>query len=166
MRGDLPKIIVLGIGSTFHGDDGIGPYVVERLKCKNSFPENVEIYDGGATGMMGLLPLIEEADHLIVIDAVRMRNEEIGVTKKFSLDEFRMVIPKKLSAHDVGLLECLTIADINDRLPESVTIIGINPGETKNLSQNLSEPVLAKISQIELLVVEELEKLGATVFGG
>lgn len=156
---DVPQIIVIGIGSTLRGDDGAGPYAVEKLKKEKPFPDNVELYDGGATGMMGLLPLIEEADHLIIIDSVKMKDSRPGEVKKFSLDGFKKVIPKKLSAHDVGFMECITIAEINGRLPDTVCIIGINPEKMDEYSMDLSETVETKIPLIVSMAIDEIEAL-------
>ncbi len=153
------KIIVLGIGNILMSDEGIGVRAVEAIKEKYTFSENVEIYDGGTTGMMGLLPIIEEADHLIVIDAVNGPGEP-GALYRYTLDELRLNIPKKLSPHDIGFLECLSIAEINGRLPESVVIIGVKPEDIKTRRMELSEPVAGKIGNLVSMTLAELKTLG------
>ena len=61
-----PKILVLGVGNSLLCDDGFGIHVVIELE-KLGLGENVTIKDGGTIGL-SLLPEIEDADHLIVID--------------------------------------------------------------------------------------------------
>lgn len=141
-------------------DEGVGVRVVEKIMENYSFPENVEIYDGGVTGMMGLLPLIEEADHLVVVDAINGPGNP-GTLYRYMGDEFKHVIPKKLSPHDIGFVECLTIADINERLPESVVIIGVKPEDIKTREMGLTETVSSVLDDLVNNTIEELKALNA-----
>lgn len=153
------KIIVIGVGNVLMTDEGVGVRVAERLISGYTFPDNVEVYDGGATGMHGLLPLIEEADHLIVIDAVNGPGRP-GEVYRYDGDTFRRVIPKKLSAHDVGLVECLTIADINGRAPKTVTVIGVQPEDIITWGMELTPAIAAKVDELAAMTLEELKRLG------
>lgn len=156
-----PKIIVLGIGSILMSDEGVGVRVVEKLKEEQSFPPNVEIYDGGTTGMHGLLPLIEEADHLVVVDAVNGPGEP-GTIYRYSLEELKLTMPKKISAHDIGFIECLAIAELIGRLPESVIIIGIKPEDIDSRKMELTETVNNKLAELTEVTVKEIAALGAS----
>lgn len=153
-------IIVIGIGNILMSDEGVGVRVVEKLMAEYSFPDNVEIYDGGSTGLKGLMPLIEDADHLIVVDAINGPGEP-GALYRYTVEDFKLNIPKKLSAHDVGLLECLTYAEINERLPESVIIIGVKPVDMTTPSMELSQAISLKVSGLVDMSLHELRKLGA-----
>ncbi|VAX25135.1 hypothetical protein MNBD_NITROSPINAE02-1684 [hydrothermal vent metagenome] len=153
-------IVVIGIGNILMSDEGVGVRVVERLMAEHSFPDNVEIYDGGSTGLKGLMPLIEDADHLIVIDAIKGPGEP-GALYRYSVEDFRLNIPKKLSAHDVGLLECLTYAGINEKMPESVIIIGVKPFDMTTPSMELSGAIHQKVSDLVDMSLNELRRLGA-----
>jgi len=156
---DTAKIIVIGIGNVLLSDEGVGVRVVERIKTGYDFPPNVEVYDGGATGMMGLLPLIEDADHLIVIDAVNGAGRP-GSLYRFTIDDFKLTMPKKMSAHDVGLVECLAMTEITGRSPESVVILGVKPEDIKTFGMTLSDTVEAKLDDLEKMVLGELRSLG------
>ena len=156
-----PKIIVLGIGSILMSDEGVGVRVVEKLQEEYSFPPNVEIYDGGTTGMHGLLPLIEEADHLVVIDAVNGPGKS-GTIYRYTLKDFKLTMPKKLSSHDIGFIECLTIAELNGRVPESVIIIGIKPEDFTTRQMELTETVNNKLNELTNMTVKEIAALGAS----
>jgi len=156
-----PKIIVLGIGNILMSDEGAGVRVVEKLQEEYSFPPNVEIYDGGTTGMHGLMPLIEEADHLVVIDAVNGPGEP-GTIYRYSLEDFKLTMPKKLSAHDIGFIECLTIAELTGRIPESVTIIGIKPEDFTTRKMELTDTVNNKLNELANVTVKEITAFGAS----
>lgn len=156
-----PKIIVIGIGNILMSDEGVGVRVVERLMSEYSFPPNVELYDGGTTGMQGLLPLMEMADHLVVIDAVKGAGEP-GSVYRYTLEDFRLTIPKKLSAHDIGFIECLAVAEINETLPKSVVVIGIRPEDDSTLAMELTPTIKAKVEELVKMTLEEISSLGAT----
>jgi len=156
----LDKIIVIGIGNVLMCDEGVGVRVAEKLMAEYAFPANVEVYDGGTTGMHGLMPLIEEADRLIVIDAVNGPGEP-GELYRYTLDDFKLNIPKKLSAHDIGFIECMAIAGINERSPASTVIIGVKPADIGSWEMRLTGAVAARVEDLMRMVVDELESAGA-----
>ena len=63
------RTLILGIGNLLLGDEGVGCRCVAALESRYSLPPEVVCEDGGTSGFE-LLPLIEDADTLIVIDAV------------------------------------------------------------------------------------------------
>ncbi|MDH5637916.1 MAG: hydrogenase maturation protease, partial [Nitrospinota bacterium] len=96
-----PDIIVIGMGNTLLSDEGVGVRVVERMMDTLKFPPNVWLVDGGTTAMKGLLPLVEQARHLVVVDAVHGPGLP-GSLYRYTGTDFRKNIPKKISAHDIG----------------------------------------------------------------
>ena len=60
---------MIGLGNPIMGDDGLGLAVLEHLQAAYVFPPDVELVDGGTWGM-NLLPIIEDAGELILIDAI------------------------------------------------------------------------------------------------
>ena len=63
------NIMVLGIGNLVMSDDGIGVRVVQLIAERYRLPGNATVVDGG-TSCFDLLPEIESADRLIIVDAV------------------------------------------------------------------------------------------------
>ncbi len=63
------RTLIMGIGNVLWADEGFGVRCVEELSEKWSFPDNVKLLDGGTQGLY-LLPFLEEADVLVVFDAV------------------------------------------------------------------------------------------------
>ena len=66
---DGPRWTVIGLGSPLMGDDGLGLVALERLRSTFDLPPDVELVDGGTWGM-SLLPVIESATHLLLLDAI------------------------------------------------------------------------------------------------
>ncbi len=153
------SVVVLGIGNVLLTDEGVGVAAVERLKEEWSFPANVELFDGGVTGLVGLMPIIEDCDHLIVLDAVLGKGEP-GSVARYTLEDFKLTVPKKLSSHDVGFVECVTIAEVNGYTPDSVTVIGVIPEDYQTWGMELTETVRSALDQMIDLTIQELNKLG------
>lgn len=152
-----PKIIVLGIGNILLSDEGVGPKVAWRLKAECKFSPNVEIYDGGTTGL-GLLPYIAEADYLVIVDAINGPGEP-GAVYRYTVEDFELNIPKKMSIHDVGLIECLALAELDGRVPQGTVILGVKP---KSLVEGmeLTDVVASKMDELVAMAAKEIEEMG------
>ena len=68
----MGETLVLGLGNVLLGDEGVGVRVIERLLERYDFPEGVQVMDGGNQGLY-LLPYVEDATRLVVVDAVQAR---------------------------------------------------------------------------------------------
>jgi hydrogenase maturation protease len=102
---DEKKTLVLGLGNVLMGDEGIGVHVVRALE-QRTLPADVECLDGG-TGGFTLLEPLENAGHIILIDAAA-DGKPVGTvtrtTPRFSRD-----YPPTLTAHDVGVKDLLDV---------------------------------------------------------
>ena len=63
------RILILGIGNVLWADEGFGVRCVEAMADAFALPDTVRLLDGGTQGLY-LLPFLEEADALIVFDAI------------------------------------------------------------------------------------------------
>lgn len=147
------KIIVLGIGNILLKDEGIGVHVIEVLR-KESLPDNVELVDGATAGF-DLLPIIQNCDKLIVVDAIKT-TEAPGTIYKFNPEDIDIKRDENVSLHDINFFQVLEVAKKYKRLPETY-MIGIVPEEIDwgmDLSRNLS----AKMSLLKSVVLEEIER--------
>ena len=119
------EITVLGIGNTILSDEGFGVRVVEYLRENYIFPENVQLVDGGTLGVE-LMHFVVGTKKLLIIDSIdggaeggkifHLRNEEI-------LRHFT----QKISAHEVGLQDILTMLEITDKKIPCVELLGAQP---------------------------------------
>ena len=64
------RLAILGVGNVLCTDDGLGPRAVERLSRDFAAPEGVAVLDGGTLGL-SLLPIIEDSDQVLIVDAIR-----------------------------------------------------------------------------------------------
>ncbi len=155
---DLKKIVVLGTGNLLCRDEGVGIRVIEELGKRFCFPPEVELVDGGVLGL-GLLPVIEGAGDLIIIDAV-INNREPGTIYRFVDGEIPERVYQKISMHELDLLEALTIArEIGPRTPRKI-VLGVEPLDISPWGMELTPVIEARVNDLVDLVLAELRRLG------
>jgi hydrogenase maturation protease len=153
------QIIILGVGNLLFTDEGVGIRVAEALQDRYEFPENVRVVDGGTLGL-NLLGVISEADHLIVVDAVR-KNGKPGTLYRLAGEEIPQRIRAKNSLHQVEFLEALTCCQALDKVPETV-IVGVEPEDITTMSLVLTPTVGARVDDLVEAALRELTSLGAS----
>lgn len=136
----LMKTLILGLGNTLLGDEGVGVHVVRRLRGQQVQNNEIELLDGGTLSFT-LAGVIEAVDQLVVIDAARINGTPGGIHlyEGEEMDRF-IAARQKSSVHEVSLLDLLTIARLTDRLPRRRALIGIEP-ELVDWSDSLSRRV-------------------------
>ncbi len=159
MMSETRKIVVLGVGNILLKDEGVGVKVVEELKKKYTFPSNVQLVDGGTQGLW-LLSTLQDADHLIIIDAVLGRCEP-GSIYRLEKDDLPKGLRAKQSAHDSDLIEALNLCALLDQSPESVVVIGIEPEDISPYGLELTQKIQDRVQELMDRVLTELEALGA-----
>ena len=156
----MKRIVVLGVGNTLLSDEGIGVRAIEKLQLDYDLPPEVVVIDGGTTGME-MLEDLSNADHIVIIDAVRGGKAPASIIKLVD-EQVPMFFKTKLSPHQIGLSDVLaTLAFIGEQ-PGGVTVIGVEPVSLET-SMSLSPQVEAQLPQVIELIVAELSKLGVTV---
>nr|WP_303164513.1 hydrogenase maturation protease [Corynebacterium sp.] len=106
----------------------------------------VAYIDGGTCGME-LLPIVQEAKNLLLLDAVAGPGEPGDVVKLVG-DQIPRLLAAKLSAHQVGLLDLLTAARLLGREPERVGVVGV-VYESADMVVGLSDTALGGIDEAE-----------------
>jgi len=123
------KVLVMGVGNTLLQDDGIGVHVTESLKASYS-TQDINILDGGTIGL-SLLPEIEDADAVIIIDASEI-GERPGSMRIFRNAEIdQQLSGKKRTVHEVAVSDLFSAAAIRGRCPAERALIAIQPGSTE-----------------------------------
>lgn len=151
--------MILGVGCILFTDEGFGIRVIEKLQELYEFPENVSVVDGGVLGL-NLLGVISEADHLIVVDAVRNKGEA-GSLYRLEGDAIPERIRAKNSLHQVDFLEALTMCQALDKVPKTV-ILGVEPEDIDTLGLELTSATRSKVDRMIGMVLKELDRLGVS----
>lgn len=152
-----PNTVVIGVGSPLMGDDGIGIRALERLREAYAFEPHVELIDGGTWGMR-LLPAIDDADRLLILDAIDA-GRPAGSLLRLERHALPAFWSTKLSPHQIDLREVFAVAELRGTLPEATVALGIQPGEVV-LSYSLSETAEAALDGLVAHAVGQLESWG------
>ena len=156
------KIIVLGLGNILNRDEGAGVYALKELEkiLPEKIKSQVELVDGGVLGM-DLLPYVEQASHLLILDAVDS-GAQPGEVTEYDKDEIELFYDGRISWHQLGFQEVLAVAKVRERYPENVYLIGIQPADIKT-GIGLSRKANNSVQKMAKRAVEVLESwLGET----
>jgi len=119
------RINVLGLGNVMFSDEGFGVEAVRLMAETETFPDNVQIIDGGTQGIY-LTNFVEDTDCLLVFDALIPLDYKQDVYV-YHNDELPAFIHRKMSSHQIGLSELLSLAKLNGKLPGEIALVGIPP---------------------------------------
>ncbi|MDP4158981.1 MAG: HyaD/HybD family hydrogenase maturation endopeptidase [Bacillota bacterium] len=150
-----PKIMVMGIGNILLSDEGLGVRFLDELS-KKSFPENVELLEGGTAGLE-LVHLVQEVDFLIIVDAINAKSEP-GALFRFQPGELQ-VFPEKyeVSFHQVGIIEVLAMAKVLGHAPQTL-IFGVQP-KSLEWGMEISPEIQALFPQLTNLILQEIDSI-------
>ena len=122
--------LILGLGNILLQDEGIGVHTLRELE-KLSWPENIDLLDGGTGGFV-LLSLFEDYKNLVIIDAT-LSSEPEGTIKVLK-PKFAKDFPKSLSTHELGLKDMIESAILLGKVPDiSLITVSINPEQIMNI---------------------------------
>lgn len=124
-------ILLVGLGNTLLGDDGVGVHVVRRLGhgdargvCNS---EGLTLLDGGTLGFR-LLDVVTRSDAVLFIDAAQL-GEPAGATRLIEQSALGEHVRRggRISAHEAGLVDLLTLARLDGWAPANVGLLAIQP---------------------------------------
>ena len=153
-------ILVLGIGNVLLTDEGIGVRALNELERRYTFPENVELLDGGTAGIE-LLRHIRNRDYLIIIDAMKF-NQEPGTVTRVEGNDVPAAFRTRISPHQLGLSDLLAAAMLTDELPPNLVLYGVEP-ENLDIGLNLTDTVEASVEKLTGAIIEELRSIGCSI---
>jgi hydrogenase maturation protease len=150
-------VTVLGIGNILYSDEGLGVHVLPALRKALNGRKQVEIIEGATDGLRLLGP-VEEAEYLIVIDAIHAE-EEPGTIIVLKGGEIPAYFSRKLSIHQIGFQEVLQAAKWRGKWPKEVMLFGIQPASLA-FGIGLSEEVKQAVPALIDAVVEQIDRWG------
>ena len=155
------RLLILGLGNVLCGDDGLGAVAIARLRARYEIPEGMSVLDGGTLGL-SLLPYVEDAEKVILVDAIRAEAPP-GSFVRLEGEEVGPAVAGRLSVHQVGVADLLDAARWRGRLPEELVLLGLVP-ETLEVGLTRSARVEAGLAGLVDRVVEEVSRLGFELY--
>jgi hydrogenase maturation protease len=150
-------LLVLGLGNLLCGDDGIGPATIHLLARRYDTPDGVMVLDGGTLGL-ALLPYVEDAQQVLLIDAVRA-DLPPGSFVRLQGEEVAPAVAERLSVHQVGVADLLDAARWRGTYPAQLTLLGLVP-ETVELGLGRTAAVERQLPALVARIVAEADRLG------
>ncbi len=144
MTAENKRVLILGIGNILWADEGFGVRAVELINRQYRFDERVTLMDGGTQGIY-LVQHVQEADYLVVFDAVDYGLQP-GTLKLVEGDDVpNFMGAKKMNLHQTGFQEVLAMAQLLGDYPEKLLLVGVQPEELEDYGGSLRESVRAQL---------------------
>jgi len=145
----MAKKLILGIGNLLMKDDGIGIHVVRRLN-EMELPDGIEAIDG-ATFTLDLLPFFQEAEKILIVDAVKGDKSPGAI---YYLTPHNLIHEEEriLSLHQIGFLDVIETAEKLGYCAET-RILGIEPSDI-SWGMELSDTLQKEFDRIIDAVIE------------
>ena len=157
---DDDAIVVLGIGNVLWADEGFGVRCVEALQQRWDFAPHVQLVDGGTQGLY-LVQHVQSAKKLLIFDAIDYGLAP-GTLKLIENEDVpRFMGAKKMSLHQTGFQEVLTLAQLTEQYPEQVLLVGCQPEELEDFGGSLRPTVKLALEDALALGLDRLREWGA-----
>ncbi len=159
MKADSSRcpVLLLGMGNLLLEDEGLGIQALELLQERYSIPPEVEILDGGTTGM-GLLDDMSQREHVLVVDACQT-GDPPGTLVRLADDQVPVYFSMRISPHQLGLSDVLATLELSGEKPAQVTVLGLVP-HSLEMCLELSTLIAGKLDTLVAAVAEELTAMG------
>ena len=141
-------VLVIGVGNTYRGDDGVGPAVIALLRADPLPGVQLLECDGDCST---LLNAWHEAAAVVLIDAVSS-GAPPGTIYRF--DVLAQPLPRQVSfqsTHDFGVADALALGRILGQQPASLIIYAIE-GKTFATGAAMSEEVESAVQEVAQMV--------------
>jgi hydrogenase maturation protease len=133
-------MLIIGIGNILQKDDGFGVYASTYLKENYEFFGKVEVVNGGVEGI-NLFSYFEQNSNILILDTIEIDDTpgSIYAIPSYELSGYGL---NSGGAHEIGVLQCIDMLELQGKTAPKSTILGIIPHHITfdiNLSQTLKD---------------------------
>ena len=143
------ETVILGLGNELLGDEGVGVHAVRRLQ-QEILPGSITVIEVG-TAILDALPHFEQADRIIVMDAMKSDGPP-GTVYRVPLDQCSGSACIA-SMHGFDIFRILALAERHE--PPPVTVFGVEP-QSLGWSMDLSPQVADAMPHLIEAVLDEI----------
>ena len=126
-------------------DDGAGLEALRAFQEGYHVADRVDFLDGGTLGLE-LLVYMEGYGRILVADCVTTGREP-GTVVRIEGEDVPVAFSKVLSPHQMGLKDLLSVLELQGRMPERLTVLGVEP-ESIEMGVDLSEAVRRSLPKL------------------
>ena len=153
------NFVLLGIGNVLQKDDGIGVYAAEYLLENYTFTPDIQIVNGGVEGI-NLLDIFIDNDTVLILDTIAI-DDTPGSIYNIPAKELGGYGLNSGSAHEIGVLQCLDMLDLQERPRPDANIVAIIPYEI-TFEFALSNLLQEKFDDYIRVILHDLHAKGIT----
>ena len=152
------KRLLLGIGNTIMGDDGMGIYVARMVKERLQSRPDLQIKELGVSGFK----LVEEIlgyDEVIIVDSRDAQDTDAGRIREFAPEDFEDTLHAS-SPHGANFATALELYRSlqPDRIPRKIRIFTVDIPPTDTFGERLSDRVREAALELAEMIVRELTR--------
>jgi hydrogenase maturation protease len=100
----MKSSLILGLGNSLMGDDGIGGKVAELLSIDPRLPPNVHVFCGG-TDLLRWADQMEGCERVLLVDAI-LGNGSVGSVEIFA-DDFSELEDRQWNVHHLSVRQAI-----------------------------------------------------------
>jgi hydrogenase maturation protease len=150
----IARVLVVGVGNPFRGDDAAGPAVVRALQAL-PLPDTVALMH--TDDPLRLVDLLSSAPALIVIDAIAATASP-GTVLRFDVATRRLTDDSSCSTHAFGVAQAIELARALGAFPQHVTVYGI-VGRSFAIGDAVSPDVVRAVPRVAAAIAAEVSAL-------
>jgi hydrogenase maturation protease len=152
------RILVLGIGNTIMGDDGVGIHVARTVKDRLQSRTDLDVKELGVGG----LRLVEEIlgyEKVIIVDSYSSADSNPGQIREFDLAQFQDSMHPS-SPHGTNFATALQLYKrlAPERIPGKIRIFTVDIHATQTFGEDLSPPIRAAASRLAESIIRMVER--------
>jgi hydrogenase maturation protease len=148
--------LVLGIGNTLLGDDGIGIYIARRLKEALRGREAIDVKEATAVGGIALLDFIVGYTTVSIVDAIITKKGKPGDLYKLAVEDLGTVIEPYM-LHAIDIRTAIELGrQLGYQIPQAITLYAIEIEDNTFFKEGLSPEIEAVIPAVMQQIVNDL----------
>ena len=151
-------VTVIGTGSDFRRDDGVGPAVARAVWRLRPAGVRVVIENAEASA---LIDIWAGSELVIVVDAVVGHHDVDSSPQPGRIRRFANLsiahCGNVTSSHGLGIVDALTLAAVLGREPHRLVIYTVEAHDT-SYGSGLSPPVAASVPAVVAGIIDEIDK--------
>lgn len=154
------KVALIGSGNAFFMDEGIGLYAGKYFKENFTYEPPLDVVDGGTLGFL-LMPLLQEYEHVVIVNTSSDDSSAVGTIVVMSGDELIANQGIKKTANEVEITEMLQICSMASHCAHT-TMISIVPEDIISVCVDITPALRAHWENYIESIVEQLVQCGIT----
>lgn len=134
------KTLILGLGNTILGDDGVGIYASRKISEECADLTNLDVVEASLGGI-GLIDLMTGYDRVIILDAILTGKNKPGTIYQLPIDD--LCSPSQMT--NQHFLDVRTSVELGRKIgltmPETIIIFGVEIKDNTTFSDELTHEV-------------------------